>query len=168
MQRPVYETPASISAEEAFADTICKCWSTSAHRTEQFVRFDYLLRWNTEPLHGQPMCLLEMKIRNCTSNTYETLIISRGKLNALAPPRHTENRVLPHLLVVRYRDRDVYCVIDSELLRVCTYAQGGRRDRGDPHDIEEVAHIPLDYFTDISPLSDNGAPTSGTYQSTLS
>lgn len=57
---------------------------------------------------------------------------------------------VPFWFAVRFKDKDR--VVDVSKLNDCDvkFAIGGRKDRGDPYDIEPMVYIPLKYFQSIN------------------
>ena len=139
--RQLYETQNDLMRESAVAKELCKQWKCDGKKYSTAHHLDYkLTRGN------QLMALCEIKCRNVHSYDYDTYMISYNKIkNARTISR--EQRV-PAFIVVHYEDDIQYFDVE-ELPNLLS--EGGRTDRNDPFDIEEVAHYNMNRLKSIYP-----------------
>lgn len=101
-------------------------------RTEPLTEYDYDLFINGMPAR------LEIKVRE---KMYDPLKLSAHKVDALL--RSAEQGYIP-VLAVRWKDKreiSIWCPLRREHLVACE--RGGREDRNDSRDIEDVYLMPL-------------------------
>jgi hypothetical protein len=89
---------------------------------------------------GNLIGYIEIKTRTCNSNTYGTYHISKDKLLALKSLGDRENTKVA--LVVRWKDRIGYITVKT-FLDNASFKMGGRWDRGDKFDVEEMAEVDI-------------------------
>jgi hypothetical protein len=141
--RKVYETPEHRAAERIFAKDIARKWRLKYRRAPSMAKYDYdFLNRN-----GDVVVRVEMKVRDCTFDYYDTILVSGDKLINAADA--AQEMGLLHILAVRYKDRDVYCNVNTILVRQSRFKLGGRYDRDDPLDETIVALIPKDNFKEF-------------------
>lgn len=87
--------------------------------------------------------LVEIKTRTCTSTHYPTYHVSADKLKRLR--KSAEAAGQDAILVVEWRDRVGYISVKTYLDNA-SLKEGGRWDRGDRHDVEIMAHVPIRLF----------------------
>lgn len=140
MPRPQYETEADrvreAKAVKKFTD---RYLDTTAEKLEYGASADY--RVINE---GRPVAYIEVKTRTCTSYQYKTYHISKAKLIALT--RLGERDGLRPLLLVQWKDKTGVISV-KKFLDNATYTRGGRYDRNDSFDIEEMAEVDISLFT---------------------
>lgn len=142
MVRPRYETQADLEREAAVIGALTRrITGAEAFKMEQGARADYRLVVN-----GSDVAYVEIKTRTCTSRTYATYHVSKDKLVSLR--RLAEKNGVKPLLLVKWKDRIGVIGVDTYLDNA-TFAQGGRKDRNDPFDIEEMAEVRIEKFTFI-------------------
>lgn len=108
---------------------------TGWRRTEPMTEYDYDLLINGMPAR------LEIKVRD---QLYDNLMLSKRKVDALL--RSAEQGYIP-VLAVRWKDKreiGVWCPLQREHHLVACW-RGGRVDRGDAMDVEDVYVLPLRY-----------------------
>jgi len=141
--RKVYETPLHRVAERNFARDIAHRWRLRPKRAPMLARYDY----DFLNERGEVIVRVEMKVRDCTFDYYDSVLVSGDKIiNAAEAARETGT---VHILAIRYIDGDVYCNINTLLVRVSNFKRGGRYDRGDPLDETMVALIPKENFKEF-------------------
>ena len=127
---PIYETKEDLKNEEIAKQYIRSIGYTPVKlKPEQSIDFAVC--------KGEDiMCLLEFKRRRCNSDKYETLMIHKRKHNAAI--RYKKKMNLETILMVQYNDSLRACVFSQVSF---TEGYGGRFDRNDPSDFEEVIYI---------------------------
>tara|TARA_Y100000310_G_C20399139_1_gene676560 strand:+ start:118 stop:603 length:486 start_codon:yes stop_codon:yes gene_type:complete len=137
--RTTYETTEDRRKMRLFADDIAEAWEIHPLIKAPYDRFDIDFVDNS----GEVIVRTEVKHRDCNHDTYDTYMISRSKvINAIAGTLC--NRDIIYVIAVRYRDKDVYIQVDSDL--PVDFGYGGRFDRQDIYDFEKVAYIPIGEF----------------------
>ena len=85
---------------------------------------------------------IEVKCRNVNHDAYGTLILSARKVYALIEAPHTIGATHGSVLLVRWNDViGEIPMSEAELSYMKGPVPGGRRDRGQPGDVEDVMHI---------------------------
>jgi hypothetical protein len=135
--RQEYESPEDIIAERAALDRACEVWKCTAEKLPIKYELDYLLL-----REKRGVAWLEIKSRTNVRLAYPTYMISLGKI--MAARRLSEASQLPSFLLVQWTDACGYIRNDS--LLDFKIAFDGRKDRGDPDDLEPVALIPIGDF----------------------
>lgn len=133
MTRPRYETPKCLAREAAVADELRRNWGCDVKKLAPQDTFDYELMWPSQKY------TVEIKTRTTPFASYPTYLISQAKVDAAALSPTV-------LLVVKFTDGIWWTPFSSPH----TSSVGGRRDRGDPFDVEAVALYPKCYFKPIS------------------
>lgn len=139
MNRPIYETPESLKNEDEVASKISSAWNTKLNKLPIKYRVDYAAERS-----GTIVAWIEVKCRKYNMNDFDTFMLSLDKYLASVELGNTTN--LPVTLVVRWKDKIGY----ADLLH-CTgvIKMGGRKDRGDPQDVEPAVYIPMDEFREL-------------------
>jgi hypothetical protein len=135
MTRPRYETAADRARELTVAEAFAKAKSLDIRKMPHGHRADFELR-----REGNLIGYIEIKTRTCNSNTYGTYHISKDKLLALKSLGDRENTKVA--LVVRWKDRIGYITVKT-VLDNASFKMGGRWDRGDKFDVEEMAEVDI-------------------------
>ncbi len=137
--RVTYETPADKAAERRVAADVARVTGLTATPMPPKYPCDFGL---TE---GKALrALLEVKVRDNTSRTFPTYILSVSKWATLQ--RMSEFCGVYAYLVVRFTDTTMVARLPDSGLDV---QMGGREDRGDWQDVEPVAHIPMNAFVPL-------------------
>jgi hypothetical protein len=145
--RPVYETEADRIRERAVVTKV-KVWlagSATAVKLKPYSPVDFAL-CNSD---GRVVAFVEVKVRACRSDEYETYMLSMDKLialRALAQQWAVGGPLV--LLAVQWTDRLGVYTVDPGLL-LSAPMMGGRWDRGDGMDVEPVVHIPVSAFETV-------------------
>jgi len=141
MNRPLYETQEDIQRETAVAAELSRAWKCDTRKFGKAYTLDYeLLRDN------EVVALCEIKCRFVSWDTYDTYMISIQKIKEAR--KIADSRRLPAFIVVHYEDDIRFFHVNME---PDWTEQGGRTDRDDPMDIEEVAHYKTERLTSIYP-----------------
>jgi hypothetical protein len=137
----LYETKEDIQRETAVAAELCRAWKCQSRKFGKNYTLDYeLLR------DGSVVALCEIKCRNVDSNHYDTYMISLKKLHEAR--KIADSKKLPAFIVVHYEDDIKFIHVNEEPDKI---EQGGRVDRNDPMDIEDVAHFNKERLASIYP-----------------
>lgn len=136
--RPVYESSADIENEKACAEYIQKRNSDCVlYKLPKLSCFDYVVCSN-----DALTCFIEIKCRNNPKQKYKTYMISKRKVD-LAICLYQLVKI-PTVLFVRWSDTCGMLNISTAKGIIST---GGRKDRGDPKDIEKVVHFNVGLFS---------------------
>ena len=139
MNRPMYETSESLKNENEVASRISSAWNTKLNKLPIKYRVDYAAERN-----GKIVAWIEVKTRKYNMNDFDSFMLSLDKYNASVQLGSITN--LPVTLVVRWKDKIGY----ADLLHCRgVIKMGGRKDRGDPQDIQPAAYIPIDVFREL-------------------
>jgi len=139
MNRPMYETSESLKNENEVASRISSAWNTKLNKLPIKYRVDYAAERN-----GKIVAWIEVKTRKYNMNDFDSFMLSLDKYNASVQLGSITN--LPVTLVVRWKDKIGY----ADLLHCRgVIKMGGRKDRGDPQDIQPAAYIPIDDFREL-------------------
>ena len=138
MMRPAYESSADIENERACAEYIQKrnpdC---TLYKLPKLSCFDYAV-CSKDALS----CFIEIKCRNNPKQKYKTYMISERKVNIAVSIYHLVK--IPTVLFVRWSDT---CGMLNMSTARGVVSTGGRKDRGDPKDIEKVVHFNVGLFS---------------------
>ena len=139
MNRPMYETSESLKNESEVASRISSAWNTKLNKLPIKYRVDYAAERN-----GKIVAWIEVKTRKYNMNDFDSFMLSLDKYNASVQLGSITN--LPVTLVVRWSDKIGY----ADLLHCRgVIKMGGRKDRGDPQDIQPAVYIPIDDFREL-------------------
>ncbi len=139
MNRPMYETSESLKNESEVASRISSAWNTKLNKLPIKYRVDYAAERN-----GKIVAWIEVKTRKYNMNDFDSFMLSLDKYNASVQLGSITN--LPVTLVVRWSDKIGY----ADLLHCRgVIKMGGRKDRGDPQDVEPAVYIPIDDFREL-------------------
>lgn len=139
MNRPMYETPESLKNENKVAQKISAAWNTKLNKIPIKYRVDYAAERN-----GKIVAWIEVKCRTYNMNDFDTFMLSLDKYNASVELGKITN--LPVTLVVRWKDKIGY----ADLLHCRgVIKMGGRKDWGDPQDVEPAVYIPIEDFREL-------------------
>lgn len=94
---------------------------------------------------GKLACLCEVKGRSGSGARFDTWHVAKQKLERLQAAGKVKG--MPVFMIFSWGSEAFYWkVANIDQLEV---RQGGRWDRGDVHDVEQMAHIPRSYFKRI-------------------
>lgn len=131
MARTMYETEANLEKERAVVALICEKFKCTSDKLAIKYGLDYALSRD-----GKVAAFCEIKCRNYPfSHFADGYAIGLHKI--MAAKQLTDTTGLPFILVISCED-GVYYTKVSEFKNILT-VMGGRRDRGDPQDIEPMA-----------------------------
>lgn len=140
MPRPRYETESDRRRESKVAERFASNFNdVTVEKMPHGDRADFLVMRN-----GKKSAYMEIKTRTCTSRQYATYHVSKDKLTSLA--KQAQKDSIAALLLVQWRDRLGYISV-KKFLDNASYRQGGRWDRNDPFDVEEMAEVDINLFT---------------------
>ena len=88
------------------------------------------------------VALVEIKVRTCPSTRFSTYMISSQKVRSLEEA--ADQAGCCGVIVVAWTDR-VGWIRVNEMAGLTTF-KGGRWDRGDPLDVEEVVYVEVSRF----------------------
>jgi hypothetical protein len=135
--RPLYETRTDKANEETVAALIARERKFEVRRAPPQHSYDYDLFRG-----GKHWGIMEIKCRNNPKHKYQTYHISKSKLDTCL--NIAKRAGVRFILTVCWTD-GVYCLPVSDLSGY-EIKTGGRKDRGDAMDIEEMVHIPHSHF----------------------
>lgn len=140
MARPRYETAADRTRESKAAALFASHYKDlKVTKMEHGAFADFEIRKGVK-LVGY----MEVKTRRCPSTQYRTYHVSKMKLLTLQKTAR-KHGVRP-VLLVQWSDKAGWIDVDTYLANA-TFTTGGRWDRNDPHDVEEMAEVNIkDYF----------------------
>ena len=92
--------------------------------------------------------LAELKARRNPSGQYQTLILSKQKLDAATACAETLK--LKFFVFVKWTDGIFWRPVTAADLTKTRVATGGRTDRGDAKDVEPVYHLPVTGFKKLT------------------
>ena len=145
--RPKYETPEDKSRQREVAEWYAKSgWGVYGRRNDITVKHTPELETHDAELYqeGKLIELVEIKCRTVPRETYQTYMLSQRKHSALL--HLSSQKHVPASLLVKFTDGLYRCYLPAK-----TYVsgRGGRADRDDPLDNEEVVYIPLVLFAEL-------------------
>ena len=138
--RPVYETAGDLTAEDRVSASLAAAWGFDLEKLPRLHTFDRAMRRG-----GVLKGLIEIKNRK---KSYPTYLISLKKWRDMLMV--SEAAKVPAALVVCW---PVEGEMKTKVIRISRakvgIVEGGRRDRGDPKDIEDMVEIPMTQFDDV-------------------
>lgn len=167
---PIYETAEDISKEEAASHKFISCLKEHVYdvtgvtphfqmkETPNLHSCDRLV-FMSVPIGFRLAGTLEIKVRTCTSDAYDTYMISLNKI--VSNVQLADSLGVKFYLCVQWTDAIGFIEMTKETLRnVSTdmygsddfrpagmyLHEGGRVDRGNPRDIEMMMHININHF----------------------
>lgn len=135
-----YETEEDLVNERQVIEALRRASGLDAIKLPENSRADYLMHAG-----GRASSVVEIKCRNVSSARWPTYMISRAKYEALLG---WVDRGFKAAIAVRWTDCIGLCPVPAPH----TVEQGGRFDRGDAFDIEEMVHIDMKHFTIIEEI----------------
>jgi hypothetical protein len=152
--RPVYETEADRIRERAVVTKV-KAWlagsnhSATAVKMKPFSPVDFAICKSD----GTVVAFVEVKVRTCRSDEYDTYLLSMDKAHALR--RLAQETGMLVYLAVEWTDRVGVFLVRPDTV-FSRPMMGGRWDRGDWMDAEPVVHIPVASFETVVVSSGQG------------
>lgn len=137
--RPAYEKQEDREKQGQIAAEICSAWDVDVIPFPAHSAADYLLINKQSEL-----ALGELKCRTNRSLQYKTLILSRQKLIRLIACADTLK--VPFYLFIQWDDGIFWQQLSAADLLMLKPSIGGRTDRQDAADIENVYEIPTASF----------------------
>jgi hypothetical protein len=140
--RPVYETPADMSREGRAVAALCAAWRCQSAKLPRFYPADAVLLRAA----GEVAAFVEVKCRRHAFGKYPTLHLSILKVMKLSEMAAFTG--IPALIVVGLEDAVYWRQVPAPSGGVFPFPVtiGGRRDRGDPDDVEPVFEIDYGSF----------------------
>lgn len=147
----IYERQDNIDEENAVLQTIAAAWNVTPYRYPTFSAVDAALM-NDE----KRLAIVEVK---CRKKRYDTLMIDLSKVQTLR--FWTHNEPINGLLVVKWPDFAPHYIDVNRHLQWgqseeygdvptdVTVSVGGRKDRGDSHDLDVCVYIPTSRFVSV-------------------
>jgi hypothetical protein len=136
MARPIYETAQDRANEEEIATLLAERYNAKAIKAKRLYGLDWFFERD-----GYVVGMVEIKVRNYASTDFNTYMISADKIARIRMLSSVSG--IPSFLFVAWTDTVGYI----NLADTPDYtAIGGRRDRGDPQDIEVLLHYSVDRF----------------------
>lgn len=143
--RPIYETEFDRTREDQVFDMLAELMDFDYIGTPQLSVVDKLLCYK----NGTLAAVAELKIRTNSRDAYPTYLFSATKHDALLTV--SDSLKVPALLFVKFSD----CIAFTKLRNGYEQKHGGRRDRGDPKDVESCVFIPMREFKTITGTTSN-------------
>ena len=142
LSRPVYETHADRVSEKLIVTKLCHAWECTAEKGRHLGYVDYYLYKPKTNL----IAVVEIKNREKLSvRRFPAYMISKAKIKKGLTI--SNELAVPFILVVNFAEYLTYAEIKHD--HKFKEGIGGRKDRGDPYDIEEVVYIPISLFRPI-------------------
>lgn len=143
-KRLIYETDSDRHRQREAIGHLARATNTQVIETERLVSWDYEMVRDSKVL-----AMVEVKCRKCKSSTYPTYMISQAKAVRLRDTAIA--RGVASGLLVCWKDGEIgWLRIDSTNPDGWLVQQGGRVDRNDPLDIEQVVHFDIASFRFIN------------------
>ena len=140
MKRPLYETNADKANETKFMQRVCRHLKCDLRQMPTAMRYDFEAYRD-----GKLVAMIEYKRRTCKSGSYPSYMISAHKIDTITEA--AEKAKCKFILFVEWTDA-LKWVEPARTRKVLS--KGGRKDRDDPHDQEEVYLIPVTSFRRLS------------------
>jgi hypothetical protein len=134
--RPTYERAEDRNRQRTVMGWFCQSYGCSAKELPPLAAWDF-----EATLDGDVVAIVEVKCRTNGINAYPTYLISHAKVEAMLA--EASARTIAPILLVSWSDARGWVNLADAPHEV---ADGGRRDRNDPADIERVALIPVEEF----------------------
>ena len=138
--RPTYETPADRDNQAEVITAYCDRFGWGWIDVRHADRVDYVCTDKSGVIRE----VVEVKCRTNPSDQYGTYMLSSEKYTALL--EYKREFSVEASLLVRFTDGIFRTYLPAPHVRI---GVNGRRDRGDPADIEIVAYIPMGAFTPL-------------------
>jgi hypothetical protein len=142
--RKMYEDEATLSLETDFRRDIENWTGVDLKKLPISYRVDFAILDGTR-IRG----FCELKCRVVEFKTYDSLILSLGKWDALINLQRSTPDMRSRVCV-RYLDGDYWYPVSEDSIGEVSVRWGGRNDRGDWQDMEPVVHIPTRLFFEFS------------------
>lgn len=136
--RPVYEKKKDRDKQYRLAEWYAEKMGASVNHCDTFNSWDFVLHRN-----GQLIERGEIKCRQYPREAFQTYMLSLDKYQNMIEGAKDK---VPLSLVVEFMDGVYRCYLPPAMVG---YGKGGRKDRGDEKDIEEVVFIPLTLFGNL-------------------
>jgi hypothetical protein len=132
--RPKYESAADRGNQHYVLSKLGRAFGLEAEvPTEEYAFYDGLFSFEDRK------CVVEIKVRKNERSRYPTYMLSKRKYDSLCG---LTSQNIDALLAVQWTDQLGVIQLPAEH----TISTGGRYDRGDPMDVEQVVLIPVTKF----------------------
>ena len=132
--RPKYESAADRGNQHYVLSKLGRAFGLEAEvPTEEYAFYDGLFSFEDRK------CVVEIKVRKNERSRYPTYMLSKRKYDSLCG---LTGQNIDALLAVQWTDQLGVIQLPAEH----TISTGGRYDRGDPMDVEQVVLIPVAKF----------------------
>ena len=139
--RPLYETVSDIQKELAIFRVLERTWKGfKIRKARDLAHIDGYIYDANNQLRG----ILEVKVRATTIKEFPCYLISEQKIKNMLALSYTLR--VPAILCVQFND----CLAHTRVRQGYHFAEGGRKDRNDPKDMEICAFVPIEEFRVIS------------------
>lgn len=138
--RPIYESQFDRNNEQDVADILSKTWEAEIKKLPMSYNVDWIMLRN-----GEIKAFAELKVRKNYKDKYPTLLLSFNKWRHGIDMGKTVG--VPFIIIVKWNEGIFWHTAGKSSV---TFGVGGRRDRGDPYDIEPVVYIPTSAFTKVN------------------
>ena len=138
---PLYQTSKDRGNETSALDKLIANMGIGSYEQVEDITAPVDAYLISEP--GDRVALVEIKTRTNHMRDYGTLIIDKSKVDSLIA--EAQSQAMVPVLLVQWADK-------TAMLDVAAYApeaevaKGGRYDRNDPNDIDDVYHFDIDLF----------------------
>lgn len=133
----LYETADDLRNEAKAIATLCAALDCTAVKLPLMARADMMLIKD-----GEARTVVEFKRRKVRRRAYDTYMVSKNKYDALLG---WIDKGFKAVLLIQWKDELAYVMLPVEH----EVAEGGRTDRNDPRDIEEMVHIDVEKFSTV-------------------
>ena len=139
--RPTYQSDTDLEGQREVATLLSHKWNCKLEELPAFNSADYVV-YDTK---GEPVAVLEIKVRQCHVHTYQTFMLDRKKIdNCLATAKLFGGKFI---LAVKWKAGVVgWIEITPDLVDVSEKGKNGRTDRNDPMDYADVVYFPINAF----------------------
>lgn len=145
MSRQYYETESDRNRERIVAEKLEAYWNSKLVKLPVSYRVDYAVVSGCEDIIG----FVEIKCRNCSSKTYDTLMISAGKI--CAGYNLAQVSGVPFIIAIDYSDGTfVFTYYNNPGIKL--KYRGRTVNTRDSADIEPVFMIPVNLFLNIADI----------------
>jgi len=136
MTRPYYETQDDLNNEKQIAKVIENVFKCELYKMPIKLSLDFMAMRD-----GKAVAFIEARQRKNEMTRYDTYMISMYKL--MMARNLSQATKLPCFLAVQFTDKFAMTKFPPEDFHVSV---GGLTSRGDPQDIEPVAHFNIENF----------------------
>lgn len=142
--RKRYETDKDVENQLKVIKRLCAVFKTPVYfrKLDDARRADYIITDS----RALPVGLVEIKKRSCKMRQYSEFMISLNKWRACS--KYAEILQCPFILAVQWSDY-LGTISTNRIREPDRIGSGGRRDRNDAADIENMAFFKIDRFKEV-------------------